>query len=487
MNILQLKTNNIQSEAKSSKHSIRTRFFLFFTGLALLIMILIWGLLIALLKPNYISSKKAGLISLADDIESIYNTDGFRNNADRLSFESNTETLIFDLVYQRYVYSTASLVTSRYVDRFPTIIDETIKNIEGRQLFKLEFTDIDAEMYIYGRVIDNNRAVLILLTSIDPIDSTTVILAKQFVLITLIVLLLAMGLSFVLARKLSNPIRSIASAAKNIATDGYDKDKADTGGFAELELLSKSLDYASDEIAQVQNLRRELIANTSHDLRTPLTMIKAYAEMIRDLSGDNPEKREEHLNVIITEADRLTRLVGDLLELSRLESDFTQLEIEDTSLSECIDETVRKFDLIRETQGYIFEVNIGGDFIVEADKFRLTQVLYNLISNAVAHVGVDKKVVVTLFSESADHCRVEITDHGVGIPKEELPHIWERYYRTAESHKRSHIGTGLGLSIVKNILTAHGSEFGVSSTVGKGTTFFFKMKLSNKIINMPEV
>jgi len=464
--------------------SIKTRLFIYFTGFAVIIMLLLWILQIAILGPNYRNSKKASLISIAQNIESLinnedYTVDSIKRTIDKLSFENKTEVLIYETKNERYLYSSVSFLTSIYINKVPLAIDETQLNQDDPKIYPIQFEDLDIEMYIYSDVLNDGKYVLLLFTSFDPIDSTTIILTRQLIFVTVIILVLATLLSFIFSRKLSKPIDNIASSAKNIAYGNYDFEKIETGGFSELNQLSQALSYANKEISQVQNLRRELIANTSHDLRTPLTMIKAYAEMVRDLSGDNPQKREEHLNVIINESDRLSLLVGDLLELSKLESGKHELNISNISIVDCIQETLSKLDLLCEKENYVFDFNYTDYYIVSADRFRIMQVLYNLISNAVAHIGEDKTVIVKLFDINNDSCRVEITDHGVGIPKDELPDIWERYYRTSESHKRSQIGTGLGLSIVKNILTAHNASFGVFSTLGKGTTFYFDLNIIN--------
>ncbi len=244
---------------------------------------------------------------------------------------------------------------------------------------------------------------------------------------------------------------------------------------SETETLAETLNYAAAEISKVDSLRRDLIANISHDLRTPLTMVKAYAEMIRDLSGDNPAKRSEHVNIIIEESDRLAALVNDILDLSKLESGSEGLNLSKFSITKKIHEIMGRYTLLSEQQGYSFYVNAETDFETEADIIKIEQVLYNLINNAVNYTGENKNVYINLLIKDKDTARIEITDTGKGIEPDLLPLIFDRYYR-AEKNKREVIGTGLGLSIVKQILKRHNFKFGVRSEIGAGSTFWFEVK-----------
>ena len=209
-------------------------------------------------------------------------------------------------------------------------------------------------------------------------------------------------------------------------------------------------------------MQQELIANVSHDFKTPLTMIKAYASMIREISGDDKEKRDAHAKVIIDESDRLTALVVDLLDISKLRAGLEADERTVFNLSEEVYRVAERFDYLKETAGYAIETEVESDLYIRANRARTEQVLYNLIGNAVNYTGEDKKVKIRLFKKG-DNSRFEVADTGVGIKKEELPTIWDRYYRSSEMHKRPVKGTGLGLSIVKSVLEAHGYPFGVES------------------------
>ena len=302
-------------------------------------------------------------------------------------------------------------------------------------------------------------------------DKTVGNMQLQLVLISLIVIFVALIISGLLSMELTKPISQISRAAKRMATGDYSVDFQAQYSYAEMNALAETLNSAKEEISRADELQKEVLANVTHDLKTPLTMIKAYASMIQEISGDNPEKREKHTQVIIDETDRLTALVNDILKMSKIRSGMDTLKIEEFNLSEFIHTVLERFEFLTETQGYTIVRDLDDELYTRADKDKIEQVVYNLIGNAVNYTGDDKKITVSLHKKS-EKIRFSVTDTGKGIPPEECSTIWERYYSSSETHKRPIKGTGLGLSIVKTILVKHGFGFGVDSEVGKGSTFF---------------
>ena len=236
--------------------------------------------------------------------------------------------------------------------------------------------------------------------------------------------------------------------------------------------LAEALNHARDELSKTDRMQKDLIANVSHDFKTPLTMIKGYASMIMEISGDVPEKRNKHAQVIVDEADRLTSLVNDVLDLSKISSGIEALKETVFDMSSYVEETLKRFDYLKETKGYHFVTEIEDGLFTAGDEMKLGQVLYNLIGNAVNYTGEDQTVYVRLKQDTATTFRFSVTDTGKGIKPSEIPEIWDRYYRSTDTHKRPVRGTGLGLSIVKTILERHEFVFGVDSEVGKGSTFY---------------
>lgn len=327
-----------------------------------------------------------------------------------------------------------------------------------------------------------DRDLLIIVnTPLASVDATVHTLHVQFSFITAILLFVAAVMAYIISARVTRPVAAMSSEAKKLAEGNYDVN-FEGGDFLETAELGRTLNYAAGELSKLDTMQKELISNISHDLRTPLTMISGYSEVMRDIPG---EMTAENMQVIIDETKRLSTLVNDLLDLSRLTGGKRELKKTVFSLTECVRETIGRYSHLSERDGYSITHSFEGDALVCADEILILQVIYNLISNAISYTGDDKRVHVAQ-SVKDGRCRISVSDTGEGIPAEKLPHIWDRYYRTGDYHKRAASGTGLGLSIVKNALILHGAPFGVSSTPGVGSTFWFELPVYIENSQTPE-
>ena len=313
--------------------------------------------------------------------------------------------------------------------------------------------------------------------SLEPTDPAIGIIREELIIISIGVLVSSFILAYFISKRIVAPILKINNRAKKMAEGDLDTPFEVNDNITEIKELSDTLNHTKEELSKINETRKDLLANVSHDLKTPLTMIKAYAETARDLNKDNEEKREENLNIIIEETERLNLLVNDILELSRNETNMNALIKEKFNLTEEIKTIIHRFDYLSEQEGYNFIFKKKKDVIINADKSKINQVIYNLIINAINYTGKDKKIIISLEEIKKHKIRVSIKDTGKGIDKEEINKIWDKYYKNEKHHQRNKIGTGLGLSIVKSILIKHNYNYGVESTKGKGTTFYFDVNL----------
>lgn len=320
---------------------------------------------------------------------------------------------------------------------------------------------------------------IVLYSIITPVNTTITMLKQNTSVIMLILVVISLILSFIISNSISKPILKITKASKKLANGEYNV-QFDGGSLIETQQLAQSLNYASAEISKIDELQRDLIANVSHDLRTPLTMIKAYAEMIRDLSGERKEKREEHLKIIIDETDRLALLVNDMLDLSKLEKGGQPLNYTTFDINSKLHDIIERYKGISKVMGYKINFTDNTPVLVKCDIVKIEQVIYNLVNNAINYTGDDKQVYITQTIED-DYVKITVTDTGKGISEDNIHQIFDKYYR-CEKTKREVIGTGLGLSIVKAILKKHNFPFGVQSKIGIGTSFWFKIKRDNETI-----
>lgn len=332
--------------------------------------------------------------------------------------------------------------------------------------------DNTTQFCVYASAIKNSlgESYLIMIASNESLNETISIIQYQLVIVTLIVVFISFILAWAISNKLAEPIQRMSATAKNWA-EGDSSVVFRGNSYDELNELAEALNYAKEGIARTGSLQRDLLANVSHDLKTPLTMIKAYAEMIRDISGDNKPKRDLHTQVIIEEADRLAMLVNDILNLSKLQNNSDVMTITQVNLSELVERVIYRFENFMAEKGYHIVSDIDVDLFTKCDESKIEQVVYNLIGNSINYTGEDKTIKVYLHKKD-DKILLEIIDTGKGIAPDQIDGIWEKYYRFSETHQRPVKGTGLGLSIVKTILQNHQLKFGVISKKGIGSNFF---------------
>ncbi len=338
--------------------------------------------------------------------------------------------------------------------------------------------DNSTESIIYTKIVRSEirgRNVAVMLNAtISPVASTVRALQNVLVIISGGMIILAALLSFFLAKRVSAPIVSLNRSAKELAEGNYDAAfKAD--GYLEISELAETLTLAASELSKTGKLQKELVANISHDLRTPLTMIKGYAEMMRDIPDENTG---ENLQIIIDESERLSSLVSDVLDISRIQSGVHEIRPTEFDLTETVSEVIGRFSKLAATKSRKIDFIYDCHAVVSADRTQILQVVYNFIINALNHSEEDTEVTVTqkiIRSDTVNKVRIEVMDRGEGIPEADLKNIFDRYYKVDKHHRRSGAGSGLGLSIVKGILEMHGAGYGVESEVGKGSTFWFEL------------
>lgn len=344
------------------------------------------------------------------------------------------------------------------------------------QQFRQNIGNDLAESVIYVRIIkDNsgNESVVMINSVLTPIDATVTTLELQLKIISIIMIVVAFILAVVNSTSVSKSIIRLNDGAKKLAAGDYSV-KFNSSDYMEVAELSDTLNYAANELGKADSLQKELIANVSHDLRTPLTMIKGFAEVMRDIPGENTP---ENVQAIIEETERLTGLVNDMLDISKLKAGTITLNIEEYNITESIKHVLERYNKLREVDGYTIDFIYDDEVTVRADEQKMYQVIYNLVNNAINYTGEDKKVTVVQ-KVNDDILRIEVKDTGDGVKQEDIPYVWDRYYKDKTTHKRALQGTGLGLSIVKNVLELHGAKYGVSSIQGKGATFWFELPLN---------
>lgn len=269
------------------------------------------------------------------------------------------------------------------------------------------------------------------------------------------------------------PLRKISEAARQYAMGNLDYE-IPVYTHDEMGYLSASLNYMAAQLKDMDDYQKKIVANVSHDFRSPLTSIKGYVEAMSD-GTIPPELYGKYLNIILFETERLTDLTGDLLTLNEFDTKELMLNKTEFDIQEVIKETAESFEAVCTPKHISVELLLmPGSVIVYADKRKIQQVLYNLIDNAIKFSENESSITIEV-SLKNEKAFISVKDNGIGIPRKDLNKIWERFYKSDLSRGKDKKGTGLGLSIVKEIIQVHGEHINVVSTEGVGTEFIFSL------------
>jgi signal transduction histidine kinase len=269
------------------------------------------------------------------------------------------------------------------------------------------------------------------------------------------------------------PLKNLMRAAMEYSSGNYNYALI-LKGLSEYRDLGAAISYMAGELSKLDDYQKKFVANISHDFRSPLTSIKGYATAIMD--GTIPhDMQDKYLNIILFETERLTKLTSGLLELNSFENNGTFLDISTFDINNIIKRTAESFEgSCREKKITLNLVFSSKQTMVEADVGKIQQVLYNLIDNAIKFSHSNSKIKVST-EEKGEKVFISVKDYGIGIPKDSIKKIWERFYKTDVSRGKDKRGTGLGLSITKEIIQAHNENINVISTEGVGTEFIFSL------------
>lgn len=470
--------------------SIKFKTWGYMIGVVSVILIIMWLLGVVFLQDFYEYTKELDVKKVQVDIVKTLSKGDITENYEKLleiSRENDLFVEIFDnegkIIVSPYMYfmQNDSRIRMSFGNMMSSIVatnavKEMIETGESSKVLKIKPKEEqqkeqeNAIMLINKFKAGDMNYYVATRSSLVPIQSTADILGRLFVVIMLVVLVVSLVLAFAFASTITKPIRKLSVAARQVAAGNYDVN-LQVENADELGVLTNDFNEMTKELGKVDSIRKDLIANVSHELRTPLTMIKGYAETIRDLSGDIPEKREKQLGIIIDETDRLSGLITNMLDLSRLQADKLDFAFEEFNLTKMLKKLMERYDIYTQ-QGFVFNMNLAEDVMITGDYARLEQVVCNLVDNAINH-SIDTQTVDIVLTENGVF---NVRNFGDVIEPEDIRHIWDRYYKIDKSGRRRIAGTGIGLSIVKEILTRHNFKYGVTSDKTNGTNFWIDFK-----------
>jgi len=460
------------------KYSLRVQLVFILLIFVIAVMGLVYFVQTTFLDDFYKTNKIKSLSSVAYSIADMIGDEDFDEIIEHMSM-SNEVCVRVVSNKEDYCYSGPCTLKGIDNNTINMIASEVVAQENGEKLFdnfryQRHFQDKPEDVYIFAKMIeyDEERILILVSSGITPLNTTISTIKSQYLLISSIIVAMTIILALILSRFILKPIKQINNESKNLSKGEYDATKVATNSL-ELSELNEGLEKANEDILKAEKAKKELLGNVSHDLRTPLTMIVGYGEMMRDLPEEN---NEDNINVIIDEAKRLSTLVDDLIDISKIDAIKLELNRTEVDLNDFLSSVYRQYEKYCQTQKIDFSLKLSDDIKVSIDEKRIKQILYNFINNSLNYNNKDKQVIELGSEKIDDFYRVYVYDNGEGIEANDIKNIWDRYYKVDKEHKRHHIGSGIGLSLAKELLEAHGLNYGVESQKGEYSKFYFDIK-----------
>lgn len=473
------------------KINIRTGLLITLFILIVVTMLALWLIQTVFMDDFYQSVRRSDVTRLSEKISSVLSED-WRTQLDDEDFQDQIQELCRDGEASYCFFLNGAPYGVSYVQDdmlFRLIIEHKLdqyvsdakKDSTSMHPVMNETDEPYALVLVKGLKSDKDTLVLVIATTLIPTSSLTRTVTIQLIAVTVVLVGLAVALAFLLSKKMAKPITKLSEVSKRLADGSSELDFPKPTGVREIDELVESLNTTSIELSKTDKLQRDLMANISHDLKTPLTLIQGYAEMMRDIPSEN---NFDNIEVIINETKRLSDLVGDVLDLSKLQSGVVRFDDTEYDIVNSIRTVISRYTALCGDEYTFFTQFPDHPIIVKADETRISQAITNLINNALKYTGDDKKIYVKL-QPNPDSVTFMIKDTGKGIPEDKTKDVWQRYYKIdgADLHDRFQVGSGLGLSIVKEVLSHYTDDYGVKN-VNDGCIFYFTIKTISETKDM---
>ena len=484
------------------KHSVKVQLMVMFTGLLGCLVVVFLILNIRFLEPYYINDKENQFVDMYERFNdavtknSIDDEDTYdellhlaeKNNISFLIVEANSGTILTN-VHNKDMLSNQLL--GYFINRSP----EEQKNLITRDNYEINQSKDPANktdyIEMWGKFDDGSQ--FLLRSPMESIKDSVAISNRFFLAIGCTLILISIFLAWYLTKRLTNPLRELTELSDRMANLDFDA-KYTSGGqdeigelganfnrmseklestISELKKANNSLQKDIEQKEQLEQMRNEFLGNVSHELKTPIALIQGYAEGLKEGVSDSPEDREFYCSVIMDEADKMNRMVKNLLTLNQLEFGEDDLVFERFDLTEVVRGVLQSMDIMAQQENANVIFRKKDPLYVWADAFKIEQVVRNYVSNAFHHLDGDKVIEVKIITEDKK-AKVTVFNTGTPIPEEDLEHIWDKFYKVDKAHTREYGGNGIGLSIVKAIMKSLHQQYGVKN-YDNGVEFWFEV------------
>ena len=493
------------------KHSISRKIFMIVSGMIISVILLYLLINSLAVESYYISTKQETLKSVYNYINSQYNKNiDFKDmelELDRIDANKNVNIVIYDSSNNEIYISGKNFIKPYYSSE--TI--EIDKNTEALMLnytFKKKICSCEnyeislhsdkklkSDFIILSGKLDNGYYVIIRM-SVESIQESVRIYNRLLIMISFVTVILSAIITYILSKRFTKPILELSEIAQSMSNLDFSK-KYNAKTNDEIGTLGKSINSLSgklettinklkksnselerdiEEKSKIDEMRKQFISDVSHELKTPIALIQGYAEGLQENVVKDEESKQYYCSIILDEAEKMNKLVMQLLTLSKLEYGNEEVRKQEFNLTKLIDDILKKFSVILSEKQINVDFTTKNNIYVNADEFMIDQVVSNYLNNAVNHISGDRKIDIELL-RNENKVRVTVFNTGENIPEEELYKIWNRFYKADKSRNREAGGTGIGLSLVKAIISKHDNKYGVENREN-GVAFWFELDVA---------
>ena len=484
------------------KHSITRKITTIMISIVAGTVLLCWFINTTLLEDYYISHKEEALISTFQTIDSAYAGEGRVTEAFEIELEKKCANSNITMMV---INSNGTIIQSnvsdkdRLLEQFLGIIfssesEDTVvvKNTGQYMIEKTTDTRLKSDyLVLWGNLQNGNR--ILLRTALESIKESVKIANRFLAYVGMASVVVCGIILYFVTRKITNPILQLAEISSRMTNLDFEA-KFHSRGENEIDFLGEHMNQMSETLErtiselksannqlkidiekkeQIDEMRKEFISNVSHELKTPIALIQGYAEGLQECINDDPESREFYCDVIMDEAEKMNRMVKNLLTLNQLESGNEQVVFERFDIVELILGVINATAILREQNGIALTFRREKPMYVWADEFKTEQVLTNYISNAIHYADGEKRIDITA-KEEKGVVRIGVFNTGAPIPQEDIAHIWDKFYKVDKARTRAYGGNGIGLSIVRAIMDSFHRECGVVN-YEDGVEFWFEL------------
>ena len=467
--------------------SIFTKQLLLYVGTLLATFILVGIILSLVYTQHYMDERKEELINQGMKISKEYKKAYFTGDLSRLSYELQVlegymAASIFFIDKNGVVVLTSPGIDDEWIGQAITnqgvidsVLEGNVVTLEG----KINGMFDEAVLTVGYPLQTEPIAGIFMCTSMPEIERSLQGMYKMGFCILTAVMGIGMILVYASSKKITSPLLQMNEAAKVIAGGNFEQ-RVEISSEDEVGQLAESFNHMAESLDKYEKVRRDFIANVSHDLRSPLTSIQGFLGAILD--GTIPEQKQEHyLNIVLEETKRLTKLTNDIVELSRAQTSTITLEKKRFDINDLIRESIERLEpRLKQKDIQINAMFAEKETFVCADRDKIARVIYNLVDNAIKFSGEGEQIEIETALKENKKLLVSVKDYGKGISEEDVKYVFDRFYKVDSSRGKDKTGSGLGLSIVREFLLAHGENIAVKSEAGKGTTFLFCLILAEK-------